>query len=168
MNFELDPHADLERLAHEELTNSEVRVLLERLSMKDVGPANPTVGAVAELCGVATPVVGRMLAEIRQQNLHELYGRTLETHGEKIEHLDKQVGRISRTNQLDNEIRRDFEEKKRAGDGGAFLWVSLLVIVVFLLAQMGANRERQYIEEHPRWSTTGSKARPFYGVPPRR
>ena len=151
MNFELDPQADLERLAHEELTNSEVRVLLERLSMKDVGPANPTVGAVAEVCGVSTMVVGRMLAEIRQANLYELYGRTLESHGEKIEHLGQQVGRISRTNRLDDEVKRDYELRKSQQESGNMLALIVVAIsIILVIAKIGTDHGNAEAEKN-RW-----------------
>ena len=129
MNFDLDPETDLEALAREELTGSEVRLLLERLSMKDVGPANPTVGAVAEVCGVSTMVVGRMLAEIRQANLHELYGRTLESHGEKIKRLDHSMDRILELTGL----HRRRNEPKRGSLAEAEAYTLALYIIAFFV-----------------------------------
>ena len=150
MNFELDPQTDLEALAHEELTNSEVRVLLERLGMKDVGPANPTVGAVAEVCGVSTMVVGRMLAEIRQANLHELYGRTLESHGEKIKRLDHSVERILNLTGLHRHIRKNTDDDQAASDMATIGLLVLMFLTVFGLLAYGLTRPGNQLSD-PAW-----------------
>lgn len=140
MNFDLDPETDLEALAREELTGSEVRLLLERLSMKDVGPANPTVGAVAEVCGVSTMVVGRMLAEIRQANLHELYGRTLESHGEKIKRLDHSVDRILKVTGLHRPVRRHSEVDSATSSVVTTILLATLFFAFFGILAYGLTR----------------------------
>ncbi len=55
------------RLA-EELTDEEVRDLLERLSESELGASKATVGAVIEATGTNLETVGRLLAEIRRED----------------------------------------------------------------------------------------------------
>jgi hypothetical protein len=84
-----------EAILREELTDAEVRELLRRLSVEQFqGSEHPTVAAVCEACGVGPEVVGRMLAEIRQENLKELFGVRLDTHEQKIVKVEQEVKQL--------------------------------------------------------------------------
>jgi hypothetical protein len=77
---------DLEELAREELTNEEVREILERLSVAEfAGGDHPTLRDVSEATGVDLLAVGKILREIRQENLGELFGDRLDEHGQRLD-----------------------------------------------------------------------------------
>ncbi len=85
-------------LLQQELSDSEVREILERLSAEEfAAPLHATVSAVCEATGASADVIGRILADIRKQNIEERYGEAIERHEEKIGELDE------RTHELANE-----------------------------------------------------------------
>ncbi|MCB0826194.1 MAG: hypothetical protein KDC26_08385 [Armatimonadetes bacterium] len=100
MRFEEQFSPDERELLNEELTDSEVREILDRLSVAELGGSEKaTVGAVCEATGVGPRVVGRMLAEIRQTNLHELFGHRIDSHEQKISKLEQTVTTLKRESQ---------------------------------------------------------------------
>ncbi|MEZ5162656.1 MAG: hypothetical protein R2688_02685 [Fimbriimonadaceae bacterium] len=100
MRFEEQFSPDERELLKEELTDSEVREILDRLSADELGGSEKaTVGAVCEATGVGPMVVGRMLAEIRQTNLQELFGHRIDSHEQKISKLEQTVTKLRRESQ---------------------------------------------------------------------
>lgn len=76
----------VEDLAQQELSPEELRAVLDRLAC-DATAEVPTVGAVSEVTGVSPEVIGRILAQIRSEDLHEEFGKRLDEHDEKLKHL---------------------------------------------------------------------------------
>ena len=108
MRFEEQFSPDERELLNEELTDSEVREILDRLSVAELGGSEKaTVGAVCEATGVGPMVVGRMLAEIRQTNLHKLFGH-------RIDRLETTVTDFERrSEERDSRIEATVDELKR-------------------------------------------------------
>lgn len=87
--------ANQQALLAEELTDEEVRGLLERLNAREFGGSeNATVGAVVEATGADVTVVGRLLAEIRKEDFEEKFGLQLKDHGLRIETLEEKTKRV--------------------------------------------------------------------------
>jgi len=77
-----------EQLLAEELTELEVRTLLERLGEDEFPEAVPTLGAVAEATGADPAVVGRLLAEIRKEEFEDRFGI-------RVQNLEHEVGSLA-------------------------------------------------------------------------
>lgn len=73
------------------------------------------MGAISEATGATPVAIGRMLAEIRQENLHERFGRKIETHETKISTLEQRTERLARARRehIDPEVAREIEEVAR-------------------------------------------------------
>lgn len=96
--MELNPTTvDLEELAMQELTSSELHELLERLSAEEIRPAGATVSAVSEATGTSVLAVGRILADIRQQNLQELFGVRLDKVEGQVGSQQSQIKDLERS-----------------------------------------------------------------------
>jgi len=83
-------------LLQQEVSDSEVRQILERLSAEEfAAPLHATVAAVCEATGASAEVIGRILADIRKQNIEERYGETIERHEEQIGVLDERTHELA-------------------------------------------------------------------------
>jgi len=80
---------DLEALAREELTEAEVRSLLERLGREEFGSDSPTVGAVAEATGESVQSIGARLAELRGDEFRARFESILNQHESRISRLEQ-------------------------------------------------------------------------------
>ncbi|MEQ1822229.1 MAG: hypothetical protein ABL949_06955 [Fimbriimonadaceae bacterium] len=87
---------DLDALAAEELSSSELHQILNRLSAEEFGSENPTVSAVAEATGASVVLVARILTDIRQQSLNEMFGSEISQHRKEIERLTREMQAIKR------------------------------------------------------------------------
>lgn len=76
----------MESLAQEELSEGEVRAVLERLAAGESMPEQSTVGDVCELTEVSPVVVGRILADIRQTSFEALYLSHLKGLESRVDH----------------------------------------------------------------------------------
>lgn len=86
--------AEQTALREEHLTDVEVHEILSRLSAQEMGGSElATIGAVSEATGAAPEVIGKMLAEIRQQNLREQFGSRLDDHESKLRRLEQDAQR---------------------------------------------------------------------------
>lgn len=81
----------------QELTSSELHELLERLSAEEIRPAGGTVSAVSEATGTSVLAVGRILADIRQQNLQELFGVRLDKVEGQVGFQQSQIKDLERS-----------------------------------------------------------------------
>jgi hypothetical protein len=78
-----------QELLAEELTEEEVRELLVRLQTDDLGGSeNATVAAVVEATGASLGTVSDLLAKIRREAYHELFGAQLDDHEHRITKLE--------------------------------------------------------------------------------
>lgn len=83
-----------QELLNEEVLDEEVREILERLSSAELGGSElATIGAIAEATGASPNLIGRMLAEIRQENLDERFGKTLRKHQDTLETHSAKIAR---------------------------------------------------------------------------
>ncbi|MEZ5162655.1 MAG: hypothetical protein R2688_02680 [Fimbriimonadaceae bacterium] len=85
-------------IERQELTNGEVREILERLAMEEFGGSElSTIGDLSEALGVRPLVIGNMLAEIRRTRLDsfvDLIGesaRRIDTLEESVTHLKSEM-----------------------------------------------------------------------------
>ncbi len=86
------PQLRTEDLLSEQMSDAEVRTLLERLGSKEFGGSeSATVGAVVEATGTDVEIVGRLLAEIRKENFEKRFGLQLKDHGRRIDTLEQIV-----------------------------------------------------------------------------
>jgi len=85
---------DMNALANEPLSGDEVHELLQRLSVPQFAPESPTIAAVSEICGTTPIVVGRMLAEIRQTNLQDLFGKRIDQLDQAVQHQSDQIAEL--------------------------------------------------------------------------
>ena len=85
-------HEFAEEVADEQIRPEELRALLERLTLSQVGgPENPRVRDVAELAGLSPDSVGRVLAEIRGETIEQWRARfeaALSQHGDRLSALE--------------------------------------------------------------------------------
>lgn len=89
-------------LLSEELTDGEVRTLLERLGSREFGGSeSATVGAVVEATGSDPTTVGRLLAEIRKEDFEKRFGLQLKDHDQRIETLEERSSRLEREQQTE-------------------------------------------------------------------
>lgn len=83
------PQLRTKDLLNEQMSDAEVRTLLERLGSKEFGGSeSATVGAVVEATGADLATVGRLLAEIRKEDFENRFGLQLKDHGRRIETLE--------------------------------------------------------------------------------
>jgi hypothetical protein len=125
-------------------SNEQKELLAERLSAIEVsellGPEESTVGAVIEATGASPLEVGRLLAEIRQENLERRFSETFDDHEDRIERLELTGVRKTQMREFDPEKRQILEElaaveqRKRSGGplGVVLILVALLAIGAFL------------------------------------
>jgi hypothetical protein len=98
-------------LLAERLSAIEVSELLERLGNASLGgPEESTVGAVIEATGASPLEVGRLLAEIRQENLERRFSETFDDHEDRIERLELTGVRKTQMREFDPEKRQILEE----------------------------------------------------------
>lgn len=147
----------LESLAREELSDSELRELMERLAASEFGvPERSTVGDVCELTETSPVVVGRILADIRQTSFEELYlshvqalNRRLDSHEEemrrhrdRLEDLDRRQRELrSRSMQTVGEEESYFSSigQRNTGVVVFLLVMSLLIAVIFVMSMAGRS-----------------------------
>ena len=129
--------SNLEAISREELSATELREVLQRLSVKEFGGSErPTVAAVSEATGASCEAIGRILAEIRQQNLHDLFGKTISQHAVELKEHGREIGQLTkrpstshRSSAVELEMRKIAEERIRNREQAPYLLVVMLLII---------------------------------------
>lgn len=166
-------------LLQQELSESEVRELLERLSAEEfAAPSLATVSAVCEATGASAELIGRILADIRKQNIEERYGETIERHEEKIGELDERAHKVAtetrairhRTESLmgsrrwspkpraqDSEVSAELElmaqERIAARKAAPYVVGSLIIALMIFAPFMCASPQGGYSDRPTSWSS---------------
>ncbi len=139
---------NLETLAREELTDAEVREVLERLGAEQMGGSErPTVGAVAEATGTGPEVIGRILGEIRKRDLEARFGTAIDRHEVEIKRLDQQTARLARErakiypqdDEVTEEIERIARERIAQRKLAPLSAVAVAFIVIVAIGLAGRN-----------------------------
>lgn len=95
------PNQISEELLNEEVTPDEMREILQRLGQREFGGSpNSTIRDIAEGTSADPILIGRLLAEIRNEELQSRLGIKVEEHEQRIEHIEHvqaEVQRDSRT-----------------------------------------------------------------------
>ncbi len=94
------PRATEQELLAEQVTDAEVRLIMERLSFEQFECPNATVGAVVEATGATPITIARILGQIRKTAFEERFNETFLVHEERLDHLE------DKTELLDTRIRR--------------------------------------------------------------
>lgn len=83
---------ETDELLKQEVTDEELRELLERLGEREfcLAPA-ATIGDIAEAASVDPSEIGRLLAEIRKENWEDRFGIRLTDHEKRIETIEGHI-----------------------------------------------------------------------------
>ncbi len=146
---------NLQGLLDEELTADETRDLLERLGEQEFGGSeNPTVGSIVEATGSDAVTVGRLLAEIRNEDFGEQFGLQLKNHGQRIEtleertkmadsHPDSIIGEAFTQSYLEQKEKErlvnDKLQRKALAMAGYVFLVLLVLIAILAMIAIGAT-----------------------------
>lgn len=156
----------LDNLRNERLTVEEVREILQRLACKEFGGSElATIGSVSEASNTSTESIARILADIRQIELKELFGKRLaqhesilEEHSEKIQRIERSPTRSHNFNEeVSDELVRMAEQRIRARNSEQILATILVTISIlaFVFLYFSSNVTRQSNPAlEPKWTSS--------------
>lgn len=167
-----------EELLNEEVTPDELREILRRLGQREFGGSpNSTIRDIAEGTSADPLVIGRILAEIRNETLQKRFGLKIEEHEErieKIEHVQAQAPRpipvYTPIPEFDTDEIEDLREMadKRRREKAMQPYAIILTLIggfILLVALVSSeNRGSQSSIRFNAYTTSGSSDDPVYST----
>lgn len=155
-----------EELLNEEVTPDELREILDRLGQREFGGSpNSTIRDISESTSADPILIGRLLAEIRNEELQCRLGLQVEEHEQRIEHIEHVQEKIQRQPRLDDplaglnsdeveELRYVAEERRRQREMQSLVIPILIAIILlgFLIGAVTSSRKTSYPYDEPKTS----------------
>jgi hypothetical protein len=151
-------------LRQQEITDAELRELLERLGQEEMGGSGLSrVGDVVEATGASSQVIGRMLADIRKDDWERRFGlrqevveKKVETHGRILSDHERRLTSPGGQTRTDEELYDAMlaERQRRHLPAAILALVVGFIMVIVLISAIGsknAERNSHYPPEDPRY-----------------
>lgn len=159
------PNQITEELLNEEVSPSELREILQRLGQREFGGSpNSTIRDIAEGTSADPVLIGRLLAEIRNEELQDRLGLQVEEHEQRIEHIEHVQAEVQRDRRtydplagLDpeavEELRNVAEERRRERENLPLSIIVAIIISIYLIWYfIGSNAKGSGSYSQPRSS----------------